>query len=740
MTKTKILLLLLLFQCSLSGLQAQQWFRYSGYPMNAVPKDVTVNDAGTLFMVTKSNQVFYKPLDGTWTEIPGPLPPDGTYWQTPSITVEKASNRLYVGSDVYPGGLFVTSDLGQTWEQYSLVTNPVSGLHENYYCFTEIKNPNLFFAGTIGGVVKLTNRGATGQIIPFGNPFISTPEAIHYTRNNKLLIGSFNDGIWLSTDDGGNIRHANFTAKQVYRFAEAPNGRVYALCKNLVTQMTELIYSDTYVDWTSVSLPDPAQTYTSLYCDSAAATLWLGSASGLYKTSLSTISWQSANLNNSAHNVVEVIGDRNGIYDFSNQYVAQKRNAAATAWEQINEGLRGEINNIFFNANNKLFAFNYLNSESVAALAPPAGTPPVLSGWQQAPVGPAGANIQFVCNDQHPGVLYALTSQRKFFRSEDDGISFTATALPPEFNAALVQVHQLIPGQQSGLFLVGRDGPDPALGGKLFGSFDKGNTWSELGRFSAAGIETVSQDATGRLFALVVIDSTLNNNLYTSVDTGRTWSLVMEDALPFSNRTLVSSGSRTFLYSDWELFEINPANATPNTPIGLPWPSGTSGRELRNLAVSRTGTLYLFNDGLYRSTDNGANWQSLGKPDITLPDIDFLGTNQLCIAFDSIPFILPAPVAAKDKGIYYWRNAPLLSIHKVSKEHNLVVFPNPAAYTLQVKTDYRGNISLLNVLGQELNRYRIKKEETEIDISNIAPGIYFIRLEETGQSIKIVKQ
>ncbi len=736
--KTRILLALLLLGCSLPGLQAQQWFRYTKFPVNIVPKDVTINNAGTLFLLTKSNKVFYKPLNGDWKEIPGPLP-DSSYWGTPAIAVEKASDRLYVGTDVYPGGLYATSDLGRTWSNFFIETGSTTGLHENYRCFTGIDNPDLFFAGTVGGVIKLTHRGTSGHISTFSSPFTATPEAIHYTRNHKLLIGSFNEGIWLSADDAASIIHTNFGTKQVYCFTEDPNGRVYALCRDLVNNSTQILYSDAYMDWNVINVPNSTEDYTSLYCDSATASLWLGGASGLYQTSLSTISWQSANLNNGVHNVVEVTGDKNGIYDFSNQYIAQKRNNAATAWVPIVEGLTGDIDNMFFSAGNKLFSYKYLYSETLGSLAPPAGTPPALGNWRLGPVGPVGSNIQFVCDDkQHPGVLYGFTSQKKLYRSEDDGASFTQATLPPGIDAPGTMVTFLFSGQQGGLFLSGGFGSDPDLGSKLFASFDKGNTWNETGFFSSAGVVAASQDATGRLFAMVIIDTTLNANLYTSADTGHSWSLVMEDVLPFSNRTLVSYGNRTFLYSDWELFEINPANATPNTPIALPWPTGTSGRELRNFTVSRTGTMYLFNDGLFRTSDNGLSWQDLGKPDIAMDD--HLSTFSLQIAFDSIPFILPWPVGAANKGIYYWRTSPFLSIRNVSKEHNLVVFPNPAAYTLQVKTDYRGALSLLNVVGQQLGKYQVKKEDTEINLAGMASGIYFLRLEETGQTIKFVKR
>ena len=64
----------------------------------------------------------------------------------------------------------------------------------------------------------------------------------------------------------------------------------------------------------------------------------------------------------------------------------------------------------------------------------------------------------------------------------------------------------------------------------------------------------------------------------------------------------------------------------------------------------------------------------------------------------------------------------------------------PAAATAVTlySSDYRGKAHLYSILGQELNTIEITAAETTIDISALANGTYFIRLDNQAVS-KFVK-
>jgi hypothetical protein len=71
--------------------------------------------------------------------------------------------------------------------------------------------------------------------------------------------------------------------------------------------------------------------------------------------------------------------------------------------------------------------------------------------------------------------------------------------------------------------------------------------------------------------------------------------------------------------------------------------------------------------------------------------------------------------------------------------YTVTVYPNPAQTTLVLTAkDYNGNVHIYNLLGQKLKTISCTKEETLIDITSLATGTYFIRL-ENSQVIRFVK-
>lgn len=70
---------------------------------------------------------------------------------------------------------------------------------------------------------------------------------------------------------------------------------------------------------------------------------------------------------------------------------------------------------------------------------------------------------------------------------------------------------------------------------------------------------------------------------------------------------------------------------------------------------------------------------------------------------------------------------------------SLSVFPNPTSNNLTIETIKPTNISIVNLLGQELFNSKIEKSQT-IDVSFLSNGIYFVKDLQNGGSIKFIKQ
>lgn len=114
--------------------------------------------------------------------------------------------------------------------------------------------------------------------------------------------------------------------------------------------------------------------------------------------------------------------------------------------------------------------------------------------------------------------------------------------------------------------------------------------------------------------------------------------------------------------------------------------------------------------------------------------------------------IIPARV-----GIYFEENEVVMT----NEEHNIIgfpadvsvkevnqpaafsIYPNPATDVLNVSMDNAGeaNLTITNSLGAAVMQQEIVASETKLDIKNLAPGIYFIKLSGAGNSLvkKFVK-
>jgi hypothetical protein len=79
-------------------------------------------------------------------------------------------------------------------------------------------------------------------------------------------------------------------------------------------------------------------------------------------------------------------------------------------------------------------------------------------------------------------------------------------------------------------------------------------------------------------------------------------------------------------------------------------------------------------------------------------------------------------------------------------QHTSITFyPNPAADKITIETAAtltNSQLSIMNLNGQELMTRQITSPKTQIDISNLPNGVYFVRLtnDKTMEVGKFVKQ
>jgi ligand-binding sensor domain-containing protein len=70
------------------------------------------------------------------------------------------------------------------------------------------------------------------------------------------------------------------------------------------------------------------------------------------------------------------------------------------------------------------------------------------------------------------------------------------------------------------------------------------------------------------------------------------------------------------------------------------------------------------------------------------------------------------------------------------------IFPNPAFATITIETPAKGFLSIHSISGQQILQQEIRKPDTTIDVSELASGIYIVRLtsERTVQVGKFIKE
>lgn len=63
------------------------------------------------------------------------------------------------------------------------------------------------------------------------------------------------------------------------------------------------------------------------------------------------------------------------------------------------------------------------------------------------------------------------------------------------------------------------------------------------------------------------------------------------------------------------------------------------------------------------------------------------------------------------------------------KEYGLVYYPNPVQNQLVLRADYSiDELSLLNQMGQQIVNRKVNSYEEKLDMSNLTPGVYFVRV------------
>jgi hypothetical protein len=94
-----------------------------------------------------------------------------------------------------------------------------------------------------------------------------------------------------------------------------------------------------------------------------------------------------------------------------------------------------------------------------------------------------------------------------------------------------------------------------------------------------------------------------------------------------------------------------------------------------------------------------------------------------------------------DSDVYYFHT--VMGINEpATQQQGITVYPNPAGDNITVTTQQHATMEILNLQGQTMMQQPIQQGKTNLDISNLAKGIYMLRLinNDKTEVTRIVKE
>ncbi len=297
----------------------------------------------------------------------------------------------------------------------------------------------------------------------------------------------------------------------------------------------------------------------------------------------------------------------------------------------------------------------------------------------------------------------------------------------------------------------------------IFRSSNNGTNWSVVNNgLTMTFITSMSNNGTS-IFAGAGF-----GQIFRSDNNGALWTEI-SNGLPSSTSAMTTC----FAYKDGNVFEgMTGEGVYKSSNNGLNWTASNNGMTepvVYSLLVSGTTILAATLDGLYASVDDGSNWNSisLGIPYFTAYCFAKSGSN-LYMGTDKGIFLSTNDGATWDSintgltnrnvemlainGTYLFANerqtgvwrrplTEIIGMKEINKLDDLALFPNPAIDEINIETPQtlqEAFVSVYNINGVLLFSQPIHESKTVIDISMLATGVYFIKL-NSNKSSKVEK-
>lgn len=310
-------------------------------------------------------------------------------------------------------------------------------------------------------------------------------------------------------------------------------------------------------------------------------------------------------------------------------------------------------------------------------------------------------------------------------KSDDGGISWTAstTGIDPN-SSGNVSIEDISVSPNGTIYIASRQN------GAVYASTDNGDTWVEK-----------AKAISGALWSILAIDDTTiivgaSDGVFRSTNAGNTWTKVLNTGSGYV--VTMKKNSLGTIY-----IGLAPGVVRKSIDNGATWTNtaiSSSSSSVYDIEIDKDNNLYvcLFNAAIANYTSSETfisimGWATNGLSNTRVVDLSIEESST------SRKFYACSDSSAAVGGNMY-RLETTLGLDNLNQFNDISIYPNPAKTSIKVEAINFKEDRLVKIISTDGKLMGIQKKlESEINISNLKPGVYILELTDNAGSKKIEK-
>jgi photosystem II stability/assembly factor-like uncharacterized protein len=701
--KKKILLSLIVLLCiSQSFSQTNFWQQTSG-PTGGTVNAIALDSEGRIFAsITTSSRIFRSTNNGK-------------EWQQSSfggVVLCLAVNKEdYIFAGTYGNGLHRSTDHGESW------VSPVSGLPWGIISVIAVDSSGDVIAGTDGGgICRSTDNGNTW--IPTGITN-STITSIAYGPNGRVYATEWNyhqgipiamppwyQSIVVRSTDGGNSWDSTTTGGEIINcLVVHPQGTIFIGTPSGLNKSSNL-----GISWSSAGITGAVTSISLAYPN----WIFAASSNGLFSSSDLGSHWKKADLSNFIPLSVAVKGPSDVYAGLDKENGVYHSSDLGSTWKPVGITL-SYVWSVAINSTDHIFAGAHCDWTAPLACGIYRSTNGGAK-WAKMDSGLANTSVNSLVINKDGDIF--VGGGGGVYRSRDDGNSWVQKSL----TITGIDVLCIAPNQH--IFASG-------YGLGIYRSTDDGDSWTVVDSTASPGeyFRDLAASPNGDLFA-----GSFGSGVIRSTDDGNTW-IKTDSVNAYPSALAVTPAGYAFMGTWHDGMYRSSDSGESWTQIN----NGLSTNWVYAITYNSLGVLFAgsMGDGVYKSTDNGDSWTQINS--------GLSNFNIRSITVDSDGYVYAATDGA---GVFRSTQSTTFVIsNNESKLPSIFAlrqnYPNPfnpstrITYTLPVQS--RVTLTMYNILGQVIASLAEGVQEAGSksvawNAACMTSGVYFYRLDATSVS------